>query len=757
MAGAMLCVFSVAWQSNAALGADVKPTVKGFRASVKSLPSAGGKVTLSASVTGGSHCAVTSTPSLRGLPAKVKCSKGLVTRTVHLPAFAAGRTYKFGFSVTGPGGTAAAKAVTVIVREALPTITAISVAPADLPSAGGTVTVSAKVNRAASCTVSVTPASAGVAPVSQACFAGGAQRISVAIPVTLPALTGSVKQALSLTLKVTGPGGSASASTSASVWPAMQFSAPVPVDTPAGWLGAVSCVSSTFCMGIDLASGAAAVWNGTSWSAPYRLESGPYLDDGYQINVSCVATATTPFCLAVDDNGNSWAYQQGSWSSTGYAGLPVINNLSCGSSVFCVATNVDEAVTFNGASWSLPVLVSTDDLQSISCSTATSCLAVGSSGLAYSYTQAGWSAGAPFDSDSEPVQVSCASPTLCAAIDLGGNAFLYTGTWSAAANLSARRMDSVSCPIGSSFCMALSKGTYYTTGGTTWSSGGAVDPGTTSILSCASSTYCMATEGSSLYLFTGTSWAKSVAPNGPVHGFTYSISCPTRTFCMAVDWTGAYLIYNGSTWSAPQTISPLAVAVDSVSCTSPTFCMAVDANITSNVLGGHVFTFNGQSWTYLGQADFPLTSVSCASQFSCMMLSTADGSVFSTTWNGTSTWDNRTVDSYVGFGPDPGNGFVSCVTANFCVAVDQLGNAFTFNGVTWSGPTALDPGWAAAMDAVSCPTTTFCAATDAGGDVYTFNGTTWTAPDPIDSTGQPQTVSCTVSDLVGGLQRGPGA
>jgi hypothetical protein len=106
---------------------------------------------------------------------------------------------------------------------------------------------------------------------------------------------------------------------------------------------------------------------------------------------------------------------------------------------------------------------------------------------------------------------------------------------------------------------------------------------------------------------------------------------------------------------------------------------------------------------------------------------------------------NGILDSYIGFGPAPNEGFLSCVTSTFCAAVDQLGNAFTFNGKTWSKPTALDPGWAQALDSISCPTQTFCAAIDQAGHEYTFNGTSWTTPATIDTVGVPQTISCTVS------------
>lgn len=748
--GAAVCLLSAGLPAMAA-PAISRPSVTYFRASVRSLPPGGGKVQLSAAVKHATSCRFSSSPGLTGLPAKVTCANGAAKRTVRVPAnrSASQKSYRFGLTVTGPGGKATARSVTVVVREEPPSVAKLSVAPADLPSAGGPTALSALVTRSAKCTVSATPAVAGL-PVTTAC-AAGTKAARVAVPVRLPALTGSTARHYSLTLKVTGPGGSASATATGNVWPAMTFSSPVSVDAPAGWLGAVSCVSATFCMGIDLAAGSALTWDGTKWSAPDRIETGPYLDNGYSINVSCV---NDTFCLAVDASGNSFVYNGTSWSTAANSGLDSVA-LSCATPTFCVDLSTTQAAIFNGSSWATPVTVAPADLlASVSCPSDAFCLAIGQSGLAYTYTStdssSGWGTGISFDVPTQPFQVSCASTSLCAAIDHAGNALLYNdGTWSSPAHLTGPQnttMDSVSCAPGTSFCMALSDGSYYTTNGTTWSGATALDPGKASILSCATATYCMVTEGSNIFVLNSTTATQSPAPGGPLHGFTYSISCPTRTFCVAVDWHGAYLTYNGKSWSKPQTISSLAAAVDSVSCTSPTFCMAVDAT-NSNDLGGNIFIFNGHTWTYKGQDGLPLSSVSCTGPTFCEMLTFVPGgggSVYTATWNGTTVL-NGILDSYLGFGPAPSEGFLSCVTPTFCVAVDQLGNAFTFNGSSWSKPTALDPGLAQAMDSISCPTQTFCAAIDQAGHEYTFNGTSWTAPATIDSAGVPQTISCTVS------------
>jgi hypothetical protein len=91
---------------------------------------------------------------------------------------------------------------------------------------------------------------------------------------------------------------------------------------------------------------------------------------------------------------------------------------------------------------------------------------------------------------------------------------------------------------------------------------------------------------------------------------------------------------------------------------------------------------------------------------------------------------------------DPGSYLqaVSCASASFCVAIDRKGNAFTFNGSAWSAPVNSDPNGLTmgeggiSWPVVSCPASDFCAVVDgADGNVITFNGSTWSAPVNIDS------------------------
>ncbi len=188
--GAALCLLAAGIPASAAAGTGSRPVVTHFRASVTSLPASGGSLRLGATVKDGSKCTFSSSPHLHGLPATVSCGRGSVSRTVRLPANAAAGTkaYKFGLTVSGRGGKAAARPVTVVVREGAPGITQVAVQPSDLPSAGGATAMSALVSRSATCTVSATPAVAGL-PVTRPC-AAGCTPFRVVVPVTLPTPAG---------------------------------------------------------------------------------------------------------------------------------------------------------------------------------------------------------------------------------------------------------------------------------------------------------------------------------------------------------------------------------------------------------------------------------------------------------------------------------------------------------------------------------------------------------------------------------------
>ena len=223
------------------------------------------------------------------------------------------------------------------------------------------------------------------------------------------------------------------------------------------------------------------------------------------------------------------------------------------------------------------------------------------------------------------------------------------------------------------------------------------------------------------FTWDGRSWSPPVnvfrypAPAGS-YGSSNVISCPTAEFCVvAGDLNGDAVFYQDGRWRQGPSIRGRfdPPAVDSLSCPTTTFCALAD-NF------GRVVTWNGETWSKPANIDAGEakgTAVSCPPTTFCVYVD-SDGNA--STYNGTK-WgssiriDHSTIRAPVTNPPGPaiapaGPLAVSCPTTRLCVAVDLAGNALTYNGVTWSKPTRIDPGQE--LSAVSCPSTRFCLATD---------------------------------------------
>jgi hypothetical protein len=85
---------------------------------------------------------------------------------------------------------------------------------------------------------------------------------------------------------------------------------------------------------------------------------------------------------------------------------------------------------------------------------------------------------------------------------------------------------------------------------------------------------------------------------------------------------------------------------------------------------------------------------------------------------------------------------VSCASAFFCAVVDQIGDAASFDGRTWSPPHKVDR--RATFSAVSCVSRTFCMA-GGNGRVTAYTPAGWQTPRLLDrraGLGEPTAVSC---------------
>jgi hypothetical protein len=498
--------------------------------------------------------------------------------------------------------------------------------------------------------------------------------------------------------------------------------------------------------------------------APAGLGVAENPDPGHGM-VTSVSCATANWCVAVEQSGYALVYD-GQWSPARrvFTATTVLNSVSCPTTAFCVAVGATAsggvAYTFDGTSWSAPVLLGTQP-SAVSCVSTTFCVAVDNSGGTRSYDGTSWSARTVVAGAPSLRSVSCASPTFCAALDYSANAAMFNGTswsmvpastgtalgrrpvscvsqtfcvavgpaggstvydgtsWSAAAGIDAGRvLEDVSCAT-TSFCMAVDHdGRAMSFDGHSWTAPAAIGAGMVLLgrISCPSAGACVVLTRDHVadaYRYNGVSWGSPVYLDS-VHATVVGVSCTSADFCMLLDQWGAARSYTASGWGAWAEADP-GTPVWAISCASPAFCVAVDGV-------GRAVVYNGSSWGQPVTVDGTdrLTSVSCASSTSCVAV---DGQGRAVSYDA-GVWSSPVqIDSYPLVK-------VSCASAQFCVAADALGRAVTRTGMSWSAPVATNLDSATAL---SCPTPSFClmtttqVPTNSTAITSRFDGTTWSS------------------------------
>ncbi len=337
-------------------------------------------------------------------------------------------------------------------------------------------------------------------------------------------------------------------------------------------LEGVSCTSSTFCMATGQTGAANGslieMWNGTSWSV---VANPPFIGGLVLRSVSCVATS---FCAAVGTLGPGILIEQ--WNGTAWSvvvpplGGPLpptpseLQGVSCTTSTDCVAVGsvtsgagtVPLVEQWNGTSWTMtsvpnPGGSTNSALRSVSCSGASFCAAVGDSvqgsttvTLAEQWNGSAWSiASSPNGSGASGahntlVGISCAGSSVCQAV----------GSFGDGVNAGRTLVESWD---GATWAVVPSPN---------------VSPGEADQLSgvdCFSATTCSAV-GQSVdpstgfdpleLAWNGSTW--SVVPNpslpsGSVQTSAGAVSCVTDWACVAVGATNNAGIINPFAMSAP--------------------------------------------------------------------------------------------------------------------------------------------------------------------------------------------------------------
>jgi hypothetical protein len=385
------------------------------------------------------------------------------------------------------------------------------------------------------------------------------------------------------------------------------------------------------------------------------------------------------------------------------------------------------------APWSAPDPIDPSiGASSVSCSSASFCVAVGSAsafGSAVVYRDGSWSEASLIVPREQLFSVSCTSPSFCMALDGSGGALVYNGSGWGAPTPIGTDLTSVSC-VSSSFCVAVGSSEDASVyNGSMWSAPSGMGLRGVRAVSCASESFCMAVgsfngEAGYASVFNGSSWSAPTEIDSNSNPALSSVSCGSPSFCVTVGNFGDEETYSNGAWGAPTVVGKEGY-IQSVSCHSESFCVAISP-------GGEAVTYNDGTWSSTGNiSEQAVGAVSCPTGSFCIAIGG-----YSSTYNGS----NWTSPAPVGGG---GLSSVSCSSPSLCTAVDFHGRVLNYDGAMWSAPSEIDP--EGGLDSVSCPSTAFCLA--AGGRrqhsyALTFDGSAWSAPSEIDPEGGLDSVSC---------------
>ncbi len=101
-----------------------------------------------------------------------------------------------------------------------------------------------------------------------------------------------------------------------------------------------------------------AFFNGSAWQPPATISAA----QGF----TAIDCTSTTFCITIDGEGNSFAYNGSRWSGN-LGAWGAANQISCVSPTFCVAAEGGPTV-FNGSTWTQPTDSDTlGQLNSVSC------------------------------------------------------------------------------------------------------------------------------------------------------------------------------------------------------------------------------------------------------------------------------------------------------------------------------------------------------------------------------------------------------
>jgi hypothetical protein len=516
----------------------------------------------------------------------------------------------------------------------------------------------------------------------------------------------------------------------------LSWGTPAIIDKLQGGLTDVSCTGYARCAGVD-DSGQVVMFDGTSWSAPTQL-TGTDEFRGFKA-VSCRGSL---FCVSVGDETGLWEYHGTAWQEVSVNVPSELIDVSCSSATTCVAITTDAAmVRRTAAGWGALTRVAPSGYlaSAVSCPHRDFCVAAvrpsvtSVGGYVATFNGVSWSRPLRIDRYSYLTSLSCPSSSFCTATDAQGYVLRYRGSTWGSRHLEAIAADKISC-LSRSFCVAAEYGGDAAIWSGSWRLTHVAPSGTTPGVACISTTRCFASE----YLGYVTPYVSGTWQRAERHDIDHTsgrlvqVSCASATFCLAVDEFANVSRYDGAHWSVAHRVKPFALGFDLVSCPTTSFCMVLAP-------GTYSWTFDGTSWHGpLDAADSARYALSCSGTHFCMSAGLYSGPTVyrGTAWRPTSGADRVPLES------------MSCVNASFCIAVSPAGHPLRYDGTSWHLGSRLTDGQHAWS--VSCSATSFCMAADGTDTVYLRRSGTWST-ETFDLAASLFEVDCTASTFCIGL------
>ncbi|MFZ0249650.1 MAG: hypothetical protein WAL61_06870 [Acidimicrobiales bacterium] len=337
---------------------------------------------------------------------------------------------------------------------------------------------------------------------------------------------------------------------------------------------------------------------------------------------------------------NATTFTQGTIPSSGSGATNTLESVSCTTATFCMATGQTGAANgaliekWDGTSWSVvsnPPIVGSLNLKGVSCVGTTFCAAVGGIGggvVIEQWNGTAWSQATaptlpPATSDSVLNGVTCLTSTNCTAV---GDSVSIAGTVPLVEQWNGSTWSTVTSPAPSGATSSTFDG-----------------------VSCGGPQFCAATGSTQtggltttlVEQWNGSTWSIVTSPNGSTASGASNtlagVSCVGASFCQAVgnfsDGVNSGRTFaaqwNGSTWASVTTpnVSPTqSDQLMGVDCFSPTTCSAVGENIDPSIgFGPLAQVWNGSTWSTATVPSLPSgtvqtapVGVSCLTDWECV-------------------------------------------------------------------------------------------------------------------------------------------